>query len=319
MRVLITDAIARECLQALSGEGIQPDYRTSLEGQELKEAIRDADGLIVRSGTKVTADLIESADKLKVIGRAGTGVDNIDVDAATARGIAVMNSPGGNSISTAEHTFALMLAFARNIHLAHHSLKMGKWDRKKYKGMELYGKTLGIIGFGRIGKEVAKRATAFGMTVKVFDPYVERDDAEAAGCLKSELSELLADSDIITVHIPLSPETRGMIGEKEIESMKQEAIIINCARGGIVDESALSEAVREGKIKGACLDVYEQEPPSGSPLCGADKICHTPHLAASTGEAQVRCGVEVARQVAAYLKVGRAENVINPSVLKERN
>ncbi len=315
MKVLISDAIADECINVLKEEGIEVDYRPSADVEEIKDAINDADGLIVRSGTKVTADLIEGTEKLKVIGRAGAGVDNIDIPAATKKGILVMNSPSGNSISAAEHTFALMLAFARNIHLAHESLKGGQWERKKYKGIELYEKTLGIIGFGRIGKEVAKRALAFRMKVKVYDPYIE--DVESS-YEKTELEDIIKNSDIITVHIPMTDQTKGMIGSAEIAKMKNQVIIVNCSRGGIVDESALAAALSEGKIRGACIDVYEQEPPVDSPLCGAERICHTPHLAASTDEAQARCGLMIARQVTDYLKEGKIESAVNKVESKER-
>ncbi len=314
MKVLISDAIADECISILKQEGIEVDYRPSADTQEIKEALKDAEGLIVRSGTKVTADLMEGAEKLKVIGRAGAGVDNIDIDAATGKGVLVMNSPSGNSISAAEHTFALMLAFARNIHLAHDSLSSGQWERKKYKGIELYGKTLGIIGFGRIGKEVAKRALAFGMKVKVYDPYIPEIDSQFE---KSELEEIIKDSDIITVHIPMSDKTRGMIGSEEIARMKKEAILVNCSRGGIIEEKALAEALCAGKIRGACIDVYENEPPVNSPLCGSERICHTPHLAASTDEAQARCGVMIAQQVADFLNNGNIVSAVNSVQEKE--
>ncbi|MGM0569042.1 MAG: hydroxyacid dehydrogenase, partial [Elusimicrobiota bacterium] len=235
MKVLITDTIADECLQKIKKEGLEADYRPSADENELRQALKDADALIVRSGTKVTSSLLENAPALKVIGRAGTGVDNIDIPAATERGILVMNSPSGNTISAAEHTFAIMLSLARNIHTSHDSIKEGRWDRKKYKGIELYGKTLGIIGLGRIGREVLKRALAFGMKVITYDPYVSESGARDAGCEKVDLNTLLKTADIITVHIPLNAETEALIAYKELSMMKKNALLINSARGGIVN------------------------------------------------------------------------------------
>jgi D-3-phosphoglycerate dehydrogenase len=265
----------------------------------------------VRSGTKVTKDIIEVADNLKVIGRAGVGLDNVDIESATERGIIVMNTPGGNTISTAEHTMTMMLALSRNVPQAFVALKEGKWERKKFMGVEVFNKTLGIVGLGRIGGEVAKRALAFGMRVVGYDPYIRSEAAMRAGVELVEIRDLLSRSDYITVHVPLTDETRHLIGKKEFEAMKEGVRIINCARGGIIDESALYEAIKKGKVAGAAFDVFEREPPVDNPLLEFDSVVASPHLGASTEEAQVGVAVDIAGQIIDFLKKGIIRNAVN--------
>jgi len=263
MKILITDPIEESCVNILKDEGFEVDLKPGISKEEIKKIINNYVALIVRSGTKITADIINEAKNLKVIARAGVGVDNIDVEAATRRGIIVMNTPGGNTISTAEHTMSLILALARNIPQACNDLKMGNWERKKFMGVELYGKTIGIIGLGRIGREVAIRCKAFGMNVIGYDPVVSSEIALKFGVeLVSEIDEIYRRSDFITVHVPLNDETRGMIGRNELAKCKRGVRIINCARGGIIDEMALLEAIESGHVAGAALDVFAQEPPT---------------------------------------------------------
>src|SRR4030095_6761635 len=258
-------------------------------------------GLIVRSETKVTADLIDSAARLRVIGRAGVGVDNIDVPAATARGIVVMNAPDGNTITTAEHTIALLVALARSVPQANLSLKSGKWDRKAFIGTELEGKTLGIIGLGRIGRVGAKRAVALGMRVTAFDPFVVADSARDLEIELMPMEEVLGRADFLTVHTPLTAETRNIIGTGAFAKMKDGVRIINCARGGLIDEAALYQAIKSGKVAGAALDVFEHEPPPHDhPLLQLDEVIATPHLGASTTEAQEAVALTVAEQIQEY-------------------
>ena len=258
--------------------------KLKLPPKELKKIIKDYDALLVRSGTKATKDIIEAANKLKVIGRAGVGLDNVDLAAASKRGIIVMNTPGGNTISTAEHTISLILALSRNIPQADVSTKKGEWERKKFMGVELYGKVLGIIGLGRIGVEVAKRAASFGMKIIAYDPFLSLDKAKEAGVESVEVKDIFKRADYITVHAPLTNETKHIINKKAINQMKKSVRIINCARGGIVDEKAVAEGIKAGKVEGAAFDVYEKEPPKDSPLFGCDKVILTPHLGASTEE-----------------------------------
>lgn len=293
-KIIVSDKLSPEGIKILEDAGFKVDCKYNLTPDQLKETIGDYQGIVIRSGTKLTADIIEKADNLKVIGRAGVGLDNVDIEAATKKGIMVMNAPGGNTISTCEQTLALMLAVARNIPLAHISLKQKKWERSKFKGIELYSKVLGVIGLGRIGKEVVKRAIAFGMEVLVYDPFVSEDAAEKSGVKLSNLSEIWKKADFITVHTPLTEETRGLISDKEFSQMKPGVFVINCARGGIVDEKALYSALKEKRIAGAALDVYSKEPPFESNLLELDNLITTPHLGASTEEAQVNVAVEVA-------------------------
>lgn len=299
IKILVSDPLSEEGIKILRDvKEFQVDVRTDLKADALKEAIKDYEALVVRSATKVNKDIISAADKLKVIGRAGVGLDNVDLEAATQKGIIVMNTPAGNTMSTAEHTFSMILALSRNIPQANASTKKGEWKRSKFMGVELYGKTLGIVGFGRIGSEVAKRALAFGMNVFAYDPFLSREVAQALGVEIVELKELLEQSDYITVHTPLTDETKHMISTEEFPIMKNGVRIINCARGGIIDEAALIKAVKEGKVAGAAIDVFEQEPlPADNELLKLDNVITTPHLGASTEEAQVNVAIEVAEIV----------------------
>ncbi len=300
MKILITDPIHEDAINILKELG-DVEVATNLSKEELLEKIKDADILIVRSGTKVDREVIEHAKKLKIIGRAGVGVDNIDVEAATEKGIIVVNAPDSSSISVAELTMGLILAAARNIPQANNSVKKGEWDRKRFKGIEIYGKTLGIIGLGRIGQQVAKRAKAFGMNLVGYDPYISKEKAESIGVkLLDSIEELCKVSDIITLHVPLTPKTKNLIGEKEINLMKKNAIIVNCARGGLIDEKALYKALKDKKIKAAALYVFEEEPPKNNPLLELDNVICTPHLGASTDEAQKSAGKIVAEQIKKY-------------------
>ena len=319
MKVLVSDKLAQEGLEILEKEKkIEVDVKTGLSSDELKKIIRDYDGLIVRSGTKVTKEIIEAGKKLEIIGRAGVGLDNVDVEAASRKGIVVMNAPGGNTISTAEHTMSMILALSRNIPQAQVSLKGGHWDRKKFMGTELYGKTLGIIGLGRIGAEVAKRAMSFGMKILTFDPYLSLDRVKTLKIESVALKELLRRADYISVHTPLTKETKHLISDKEINLMKKGIRIINCARGGIIDEKALIKGLKSGKVTGCALDVYEKEPPLNNPLLKLDNVVVTPHLGASTEEAQVSVAIDIARQMCDGLLGRGMKNAVNaPSLTPE--
>ncbi len=298
-RVLVADEITPQGLEILAtAEGLEVDDRAGITADELREIVGGYEALIVRSRTKVTGEVIEAGERLKVLGRAGVGVDNIDVEAATRRGIVVLNAPGGNVISAAEHTFALMLALVRNVAQADASLRRGEWERGRFRGIELHGKTLGLIGAGRIGAEVAKRAQAFGMKVIAFDPYLSDERAEQAGITLVELRDLLEAADVISVHTPLTEETKGLIGASELNRMKPTAYLVNAARGGVVDEVALAEALRGGRLAGAALDVFEQEPvPADSLLLQLDNVLAVPHLGAATREAQAGVGIEICKSV----------------------
>ncbi len=313
MKVLIADRVAKEAVAVLSrATGIETDYAPELKPEELKKRLADAEGLIVRSATKVTAELIASAPKLRCIVRAGVGVDTVDVPAASRRGIIVMNTPGGNTLSTAEHTMALLLSLSRNVYLACKSLKEGKWDRKSFVGTQLAGKTIGIIGLGRIGLEVGRRAASFGMAVLGFDPYVSAERAKQYEVtLAGSLDEILASADYITVHVPLTDETRHLIGAEQLGKMKNGVRLINCARGGIIDEGALAEAIRSRKVAGAALDVFEDEPPKSTGLIALPEVLCTPHLGASTEEAQVSVAIEAAEIITDALLHGRIRNAVN--------
>ena len=296
MRVLVTDSLAADGLDILR-EQHTVAVRTGLNEGELVREIGAYDALIVRSGTQVTRPVIQAGFHLQVIGRAGVGVDNIDLEAATERGVLVVNAPDGNSIAAAEHTIAIMLALARHIPLADASLRAHRWERKRFVGTEVTGKTLGVIGMGRIGREVARRGRGLGMRVLAYDPYVSHEHAERLGVELCDLDHILARADFLTVHVPLTTTTRGLIGVRELALLKPSARVINCARGGIVDESALNNALDEGRLAGAALDVFCQEPPFQSPLLNQEQVVVTPHLGASTREAQVAVAVDVARQV----------------------
>ncbi len=299
IKILVSDALSEEGLKVFKeSKELTVDVKTDLKPDALKEIIKDYDALVVRSATKVTKDVIEAAKKLKVIGRAGVGLDNVDLEAATQKGIIVMNTPAGNTISTAEHTFSMILALSRNIPQANASTKKGEWKRSKFMGVELYGKTLGIVGFGRIGSEVAKRALSFGMKILAYDPFLSAEVAESIGVEIAELKKVLQEADYITVHTPLTDETRHMISDKEFALMKKGVRVINCARGGIIDEVALVSAIKEQKVSGAAMDVFESEPLSAeNELLKLDNVIITPHLGASTEEAQVNVAIEVAEIV----------------------
>ncbi|MDK3159586.1 phosphoglycerate dehydrogenase [Kamptonema cortianum] len=317
-KALVTDGLVDRGIEILtSGGSITVDKRPGLKEDELIAIIGDYDALVVRSQTKVNAKVLAAAKKLKVVGRAGVGVDNVDVPAATARGIIVMNTPGGNTIATAELTFAMMMTLTRRIPQAHASMVSGKWDRKAFEGTELYGKTLGIIGMGRIGSEVARRAIAFGMRVVGFDPFLSLSRAKQMQVeLIDKVHDLLPHADYITVHTPLTPETRNLLNRDTLALCKKGVRLINCARGGLINEADLAEALQSGQVAGAALDVYEAEPPADDlPLRKLSNVVLTPHLGASTAEAQESVGIEVAEQIRDYLTTGTVRNAVNaPSV-----
>ncbi len=321
MKVLVSDPLSKEGISILE-EHAQVTLDMCENRERLLEIIGDYDALVIRSGTQVTAEVIEAGKKLKVIGRAGVGVDNIDVDRATEKGILVINAPEGNTISATEHTIAMLTSLARNISGADASVKKGEWKRQEFMGVELYQKKLGIIGLGKIGTEVARRCRAMGMVLLGCDPYVSAEQAEKKGIELVSLEELLRQSDFITLHLPLVSATHHLIGEKQLEMMKEGVRIINCARGGLIDEQALCRALDEGKVAGAALDVFENEPPLDCPLLQYDKVITTPHLAASTREAQVNVAIQVARQIVRFLRgepVDYAVNVpvVEPEILEE--
>ena len=311
-RILVSDSLAEEGIEILRKvKEFKVDVKLKLPPDELKKIIKDYDALLVRSGTKVTKEIIESADKLKVIGRAGVGLDNVDLASASKRGIIVMNTPGGNTISTAEHTMSLILSLSRNIPQADASTKRGEWERKKFMGVELYGKTLGIIGLGRIGSEVAKRASAFGMKVIAYDPFLSLDKTEESGVESVELGDIFKRADYITVHTQMTDKTMYIINKKAIENMKEGVCIINCARGGIVDEASVLEGIKSGKVAGLALDVYEKEPPKDNPLLKCDKVILTPHLGASTEEAQINVAIDIANSARDALLGCGIRNAVN--------
>lgn len=314
MRVLVTDPIAEDGLDILR-EQVPVDVKIKLSEDELVEAIGDYDALVVRSGTQVTARVIEAGKQLQIIGRAGVGVDNIDVEAATQRGIMVVNAPDGNSIAAAEHTIAMMMSLTRHIPTADASLRDGKWERRKFVGTEVTGKTLGVIGMGRIGREVARRARGLQMRVLAYDPYVSSEQAERLGVKMCELEDVLVGSDFVTIHVPLTETTRNLIGERELEMIKPSAYLINCARGGIVDETALHAALEKGQLAGAALDVFVSEPPHDNPLLNDPRVVVTPHLGASTREAQVAVAVDVARQILDVLGGRPAAHPVNAPLI----
>src|SRR5215510_3823446 len=316
VRILVADDVSDTGLQPLRDAGITLDKRIKLPAEELLAVVADCEGLIVRSETKVNAGLMDAAKKLRVIGRAGVGVDNIDVPAATARGIVVMNAPDGNTITTAEHTIALLVALARNVPQANTSVKASKWERKRFVGAELQGKTLGVVGLGRIGRAVAIRARAFGMKIVAHDPFLAAEQARELEIEPASLDEVFSRADFLTVHTPLTNETRGIVGREAFARMKAGARVINCARGGLIDEEALYEAITSGKIAGAALDVFEQEPPPPDyPLLSLDEVIVTPHLGASTTEAQEGVAFTVAEQMRDYLLSGALRGAVNVPAL----
>ena len=301
--ILVADAIALDALTPLSSDSrFVLTVKTGLKGDELRDAIAGADAVLVRSATKITRESLSRADRLKVIGRAGVGVDTIDVDAATERGIPVLTAPAGNTISAAELTMALLLALARRVPAADRSMRAGEWDRKSFTGVELYGKTLGLIGAGRIGGEVAKRARAFGMRVLVFDPFLSPERAASLGAEMAAFDDVLTQADVLSVHVPLTAETTGQIGDAQIARLKPTAFVLNVARGGVVDEDALLRALQGKRIAGAALDVFSSEPlPADHPFRTLANVVLTPHLGASTAEAQQNVAIEIAEAVRAAL------------------
>lgn len=313
MKILITDPIATEGVNILR-QHAEVDIQQGITPPELASIIGDYDGLIVRSQTKVTAQVIEAADKLQVIGRAGVGVDNIDIEAATRRGIIVVNSPEGNIVSTAEHTIAMLLALARRIPQANNLLHAGVWSRE-LKGFEVRHKTLGIIGLGRVGTEVAEMAKGLRMEVIAYDPMISESRAERLGVRLVDLETLLKTSDFITIHVPLNASTRGMLGRSQLKLVKPTAMLINCARGGIVDEEALYEALEQGRLAGAAVDVFSREPARDNILLKSDKVIATPHLAASTIEAEASASIDIAEQVVAVLNGRPAKSPVNAPML----
>ncbi|HTY39280.1 MAG TPA: phosphoglycerate dehydrogenase [Bacteroidota bacterium] len=316
MKILLSDPIEKVCSDILAAEGYEVVSRPNLSPEQLKGIIADCDVLIVRSGTKVTADIIAAAPNLKIIGRAGAGVDNVDVDAATRRGIIVMNTPGGNTISAAEHTMSLLLSMARNIPQANESIRSGKWDRKSFTGTELLEKTIGIVGLGKIGREVAIRCQAFGMTTIGYDPVLSSEVAAKSGIELVSLDEIFKRSDFITLHTPLNDETRGLINDASLVKCKTGVRIVNCARGGIVDEQALLRGLESGKVAGAALDVFEKEPPGDQPLIKHAHLIATPHLGASTEEAQEKVARQIAIQVVDMLKERGISGAVNGEALQ---
>jgi D-3-phosphoglycerate dehydrogenase / 2-oxoglutarate reductase len=320
-RILAADGVSPKGIAVLSDNPqFQVETSGGLKEDELITRIAELDALVIRSATKVTAKALAAAKRLKVIGRAGVGVDNVDVEAATARGIVVMNTPGGNTISTAEHTFSLLLSLARKIPQAHASMISGKWDRKSFEGTELCGKTLGIIGMGRIGGEVARRAIAFGMNVVAYDPYLVQSRARSLQVeLADDLASLLPRADFITVHMPLTPETKNILNATTLAQCKKGVRIVNCARGGLVEEAALLVALQSGQVGGAALDVYEKEPPADDlPFRALPNVVLTPHLGASTSEAQEGVGIEIAQAVSEYLLNGIVNNAVNVPNVDQR-
>ncbi|MBW2488858.1 MAG: phosphoglycerate dehydrogenase, partial [Deltaproteobacteria bacterium] len=312
MKVLVSDNLGEAGIKMFEAEpGFEVDVKTGLEPDALKAIIGDYDALVIRSATKVTEDLLQAAKNLKVIGRAGIGLDNVDIPAATKRGALVMNTPTGNVITTAEHTIAMMMALTRNIPWGTATLKDGKWEKKKLQGREIYNKVLGVIGFGKIGSIVADRARGLKMQVIVHDPYIPAEIIEKAGFEAVSVEDLYARSDYITVHVPKLKDTLGLLDKKAFDQMKNGVMIINCARGGIVSESDLNEALKSGKVAGAALDVFETEPPGICPLFEIDRVICTPHLGASTLEAQTNVAVMVAEQIIAYLRDGTVINAVN--------
>lgn len=314
MKVLVSDQISDLGVAKLREKALV-DVKTDMTPEQLVAVISQYDALVVRSSTKVTRQVLEAGTNLKVVGRAGVGVDNIDVEAATERGIIVINAPEGNTISAAEHTIAMMTSLARNIPDASTSMKKGEWKRSKFMGVELYKKTLGVVGIGRIGSEVIKRAKAMDMDILACDPYIAAERAEKMGVTLTSLEEIYRKADFITVHTPLTKATKHMIGKKELAMMKDGVRIINCARGGLIDENALYDALVSGKVAGAALDVFEEEPVSCNPLCSLSSVIATPHLGASTEEAQVNVAVQVAEQVANALLGEPLVSAVNVPVI----
>src|SRR5438477_3021389 len=315
-KVLIADDVGEECARILRKAEIDVDFKGKMKPEDLKAAIPNYEGLVVRSAAKVTKEIIEAGTKLKIVGRAGIGVDNIDQEAATKRGVIVMNSPQGNMASAAEHTWGLLMAMCRNIAQADASMRASKWERSKYQGVELETKTLGIVGLGKIGGLLSQYAKPFRMRVIAFDPVVTKERASGLGVELVDMDRLLAESDFITFHVPLTDKTKGMIGAAQFRKMKRTVRLINTSRGGVIDEKALAEALTAKEIAGAALDVYEAEPPAKDhPLFKVENCTLTPHLAASTEEAQVKVAIDIAEQFVDYFKNGVVRNSTNLGAL----
>jgi D-3-phosphoglycerate dehydrogenase / 2-oxoglutarate reductase len=312
-RVLVADRIAAEGL-ALLRQVATVDVRTGMSEAELREAIAPYDALVVRSESRVTASVIAAGERLQVIGRAGVGIDNVDVDAATQQGVIVVNAPTGNTVAAAEHTLAMLLAVARHIAPANAALRAGRWDRARFVGTELRGKTLGVLGLGRVASEVVQRARAFEMRILAYDPFLAPEAAERVGARLTDLDEVLREADFLTVHTVLTDATRGMVGTQQLASMKPTAYVVNCARGGIIDEQALLAALRAGAIAGAAIDVFAHEPAVDNPLVQDAHVLSTPHLGASTAEAQVSVAVDVAEQIAAVFRGETPRYAVNVPV-----
>jgi len=319
MKVLASDKIAEVGLKMLQDAGIEAEMKTGLPEEELVKIIPNYDALIVRSATKVTPKIIEAGKNLKIIGRAGVGVDNVDIPTATKNGVIVVNSPEGNTVAAAEHTWAMILAMARNIPQAHGKLKSGVWDKKSFGGVEVLNKTLGVVGLGKIGRRIVAYALGMGMKVIASDPFVTEEYAKSLGIELKDLETVIKESDFITFHIPKTKETLHMVNAEMIKKMKKGVRLVNVARGGIIDENALAEALKSGQVAAAALDVFETEPlPADSPLLGLDNVVVTPHLGASTVEAQVNVAVDVVEQVIEVLKGGAARSAVNiPSMRPE--
>ncbi len=318
-KVLIADKMSEQAAEVFRARGVEVDVVTGLKPEELKQRIGGYDGIAVRSASKVTAEII-AASSLKVIGRAGIGVDNIDVEAATQRGIVVMNTPGGNSVTTAEHTLALLMSLARQIPAADRSTQAGKWEKSRFMGVELTGKVLGIIGCGNIGAIVAERAIGLRMRVIAYDPFLSPDRAQDLAVDKVSLDDLLARADFITLHVPLTDQTRGILNAESLAKTKRGVRVINCARGGLVVEQDLKAAIESGQVAGAALDVFTEEPARDNPLFGMDQIVATPHLGAATTEAQEKVALGIAEQMSDYLLTGAVRNALNmPSLTAEES
>src|SRR5580692_3167380 len=310
-KVLIADKLSPAAVEIFKERGVEADVKTGLSKEELLKIVDQYDGIAIRSATKITADVIKAAKNLKVVGRAGIGVDNVDIPAATAAGVIVMNTPFGNSITTAEHAVALMMALARELPAANASTHAGKWEKNRFLGVELYGKTLGLIGAGNIGSIVADRAKGLKMKVVAYDPYLSAERAVEIGVEKVELDQLLARADVITLHTPLTDKTRNILGAENLAKTKKGVLIVNCARGGLVDEQALREGLDSGAIGGAGFDVFVEEPAKANVLFGAETFIATPHLGASTNEAQENVALQVAEQMSDYLLTGAVTNALN--------
>jgi len=317
MKILVAETIADAGVARLRNEGFDVDVRTDLSREQLLDIIGDYDALIVRSATKADAELLERGGNLKVVGRAGIGVDNVDLETATRRGVLVVNAPQSNVLSAAEHTIALLLSQARNVPAANAALKAGRWDRARYEGVELHGKTLAILGLGRVGTLVAQRALAFGMRLVAWDPFVSKQRAAQMGVELVELDDALRQADFVTVHLPKTGETTGLIKGEQLALMKRDARLINTSRGGIVDERDLADAISKGSFGGAGLDVFEKEPTTSSPLFELEQVVVTPHLGASTHEAQDKAGITIAEQVSLALRGELAQYAVNVDVGRE--